>query len=310
MLNELNIRIFLSLAETLNFTEVGKMMFISQQAVSKHIAGLEKDLEVKLLLRSRNKVELTKAGLEYYNFFRTFIDQYDSLRERLCSNLPDQMQTIRIGYQNWVDFGPAPGNAMAALRQDYPDLYLLGERHSPAKLLQLLDSGALEMVLLHKRFIQNAEGFEKKALITTPMQMVLSLHNRIDGDNISLRDYRKMPVLIDAFEGESIEEAKLRARREIKPYDFDPIEIVVVPNRDSIYTAAELGRGVFFSSAMTILNESASLIRYDTPVNETLYCVWREREDSVSLARYAKLLQREYKRMEAHYLKYRNWDLQ
>lgn len=307
MLNELNVKYFLCLAETLNFTEVGKQMYISQQAVSKQIAGLEDDLGVQLLKRSRNNVELTEIGLKYYNFFRSAADQFKALQDEIQEREVGLVKTIRIGYQNWIDFGPAPGQAMAAIRQNFPDTYLLGERHEPNKLLDLLERGELDMILIHKRFIPKMDGVHKLPLITTPMQVVVSRHNRLNKPGADYHVFKREPMLLDAFEGESSAAVTMRARKESRRYGFEPKEIIEVPNRDSIYTAAELDSGIFFGSCMAVLTQSSSLVRYDTDVMETLYCVWRDKDGSRYLERYAKQLQKEYQRLEPHYLKCRDW---
>ena len=308
MINELNIKYFLCLAETLNFTEVGKQMYISQQAVSKHIASLEEDLGTQLLLRSRNRVELTENGLKYYNFFRSTVDQFHALQTEIEESQVCQPRNIRIGYQNWIDFGPVPGSAMAVLRKDFPNMYLLGERHEPSKLLDLLGRNELDMILIHKRFLPRMEGLHKLPLITTPMQVIVSRYNRLNVPGADYRVFANQPMLIDAFEGENEASVMLRARKECRRYGFSPEEIVVVPNRDSIYTAAELDRGIFFGSCMAQLSQSAALTRFDTDVLETLFCVWHGDGDRY-LERYARQLQKEYQRVEAHYLEHRNWDI-
>ena len=52
MLNEASIRCFLTVAETLSFTEAAKLMYMTQQSVSKYIAKLEEDLGFQLFIRS------------------------------------------------------------------------------------------------------------------------------------------------------------------------------------------------------------------------------------------------------------------
>lgn len=307
MINETNVRYFLRLAETLNFTEVGKQMYISQQAVSKQIAGLEEDLGVQLFNRTRNSVELTEAGLKYYHFFRSVSEQFEKLQSSIRPGRDGEMRTIRLGYQNWLDFGPAPGTAMAALREDLPDLYLLGERHDPSKLMDLLDRGDLDMVLIHKRFLPQMEGYHKLPLITTPMQLVVSRNNRLNAEGADYRVFRNQPMLIDALEGEDNLAVTMRAHRECRRYGFEPSEIVIVPNRDSIYTAAELDRGIFFGSCMMVTTQSSTLVRYDTDVMETLYCVWRGGTGDRCLERYARQLQKEYRLLEPGYLEHRDW---
>lgn len=48
MINDLMIKSFLALTDTLNFTNAAKRLYLSQQAVSKHIAKLEDELECQL----------------------------------------------------------------------------------------------------------------------------------------------------------------------------------------------------------------------------------------------------------------------
>ena len=62
MLHENKIKCFLSLAETRNFTMTASLLYLSQQAVSKNIIGLEEDLGMKLFTRTSRSVELTPAG--------------------------------------------------------------------------------------------------------------------------------------------------------------------------------------------------------------------------------------------------------
>ena len=123
MLNELNIRIFLCLAETLSFTETGNKMFMSQQAVSKHIENIEKELNTRLFFRTRSVVRLTENGTEYYNFFRNFIDKYDKLRNQVHDFTDNDVTTIKLGCMNWLDFGRPPGEAMSLLRKKNPSTF-------------------------------------------------------------------------------------------------------------------------------------------------------------------------------------------
>ena len=306
MLNDLNIRIFLSLGETLNFTEVGRRMFISQQAVSKHIAQMEDDLDTKLFVRSRNRVELTTDGIKYYSFFREMVDRMDELR----SAKPEKSnvrRTLHIGYQNWLDYGPGLNCAMDELRKTYPEVDQLAEMQNPKKLIQLLDNDSFDMILIFKRFLPVSEGFQKLALITAPMQLVVSKSFAMPDEDLDPYEYYKdFPVLIDCFKGEKDDEAILRCRRECRNYKFSPARVIPLPNRDSVSASAEIGTGIFFSSAMAM--NSNTLARYDSQGSDTLYCVWKDHEDSDVLEKYARALQKEYKKRTESFLKNRSWN--
>ncbi len=53
---------FLVLSQTLNFSGAAKKLFMTQSALSRHIAELEEELGVKVLERSTHSVRLTQSG--------------------------------------------------------------------------------------------------------------------------------------------------------------------------------------------------------------------------------------------------------
>jgi DNA-binding transcriptional LysR family regulator len=56
------IECFLEVAQRLNFTEAANRLYISQQGLSRQIAALEKELELKLFDRTTREVRLTRSG--------------------------------------------------------------------------------------------------------------------------------------------------------------------------------------------------------------------------------------------------------
>lgn len=62
------LRYFLKAAETLNFTDAAKQMYITQSTLSQQIKQLETELNVLLFDRIGKKVFLTEAGNEFLPF--------------------------------------------------------------------------------------------------------------------------------------------------------------------------------------------------------------------------------------------------
>ena len=61
-MDEFRLKVFISAAQHLSFTRCAKEMYISQPAVSKHIAELEKGYGLPLFERVGTKLALTPAG--------------------------------------------------------------------------------------------------------------------------------------------------------------------------------------------------------------------------------------------------------
>lgn len=71
-MNQLNY--FISVAQTLNFTEAAKRNGITQPSISHHINELEKQLGARLFLRDRRSVTLTDAGREFLPYAMEIVE--------------------------------------------------------------------------------------------------------------------------------------------------------------------------------------------------------------------------------------------
>lgn len=61
-MDDFRLKVFLTAARTLSFTRTAEALYVSQPAVSKHIAELESRYKVQLFFRRGSRLELTDAG--------------------------------------------------------------------------------------------------------------------------------------------------------------------------------------------------------------------------------------------------------
>ncbi len=61
-MNTTQIKCFLAVAETLNFTKAANQLFISQPGLSRQIVSLERELNTLLFIRDKHTVRLTPAA--------------------------------------------------------------------------------------------------------------------------------------------------------------------------------------------------------------------------------------------------------
>ena len=116
------LRYFVRLAETLNFSEAAKTLCITQSTLSQQIKQLEQELDTQLLLRTSRSVALTEAGDELLPYARrTLIDaeectaRISDLKNVLCG-------TLNIGVT--YSFGPMLTETLVSFMKVYPHVKL------------------------------------------------------------------------------------------------------------------------------------------------------------------------------------------
>lgn len=82
-MDNVQLKNFVTLAQTLNFSAVAKQEFISQPALTKQINRLEEELGVRLFDRSRHGVSLTFAGEQFYKHARDILDEIEKAHNHM-----------------------------------------------------------------------------------------------------------------------------------------------------------------------------------------------------------------------------------
>lgn len=93
-----HLREFAYLAETLSFAATARHFFLGASVVSKHIAAMEEDLQVKLFDRSARGVFLTEDGEAFYRDIRSVVDAYDRALSNLKARRANINLCLRVGY--------------------------------------------------------------------------------------------------------------------------------------------------------------------------------------------------------------------
>jgi LysR family transcriptional regulator, positive regulator for ilvC len=81
-----SLTVFLSVAETLNFSRSSELLHLSVSAVSRTIQRLEEELGLPLLERDNRSTRLTGAGAEFREYARNSVAQWQQLRRKLGSD--------------------------------------------------------------------------------------------------------------------------------------------------------------------------------------------------------------------------------
>lgn len=100
------IRYFLALADTLNFTRASERSFISQPALTKAIQRLEETVGGRLFERTKNAVQLTGLGSVMLPNFRQIYNSANQAREQADRFTCGQAAQVRVGVMCTINIEP------------------------------------------------------------------------------------------------------------------------------------------------------------------------------------------------------------
>lgn len=141
------IRHFLAVAETLNFTRAAELCNITQPALTRSIQGLESKLGGKLVNRERRNTHLTEFGRLMEPYFRTIQGQMMSARTAAEAFRSAGRGALRIGAMCTI--GPKlVANLVARYARTYPDIEIDLAALPLAPLSEQLSAGKMDIALL------------------------------------------------------------------------------------------------------------------------------------------------------------------
>lgn len=97
------IRYFLAVADTLNFTRASERSFVSQPALTKAIQRLEEAIGGRLFDRTKNSVQLTELGRGMLPTFRQICESANHAREQARRLMRERKEVVRVGVMCTID---------------------------------------------------------------------------------------------------------------------------------------------------------------------------------------------------------------
>ncbi|WP_019153508.1 LysR family transcriptional regulator [Robertmurraya massiliosenegalensis] len=92
------LKCFLKVCETKNLTKAAKELFITQQALSRTINNIEKQMGMKLFYRNSRGVTLTDFGEFLYSKADELIKQFDQFHEEIHRKVESEQKRLKVGF--------------------------------------------------------------------------------------------------------------------------------------------------------------------------------------------------------------------
>ena len=173
-----HLRAFVAVAEELNFTRAAERLHLAQQAVSKSVAQLERELGVALLQRTTREVSLTAAGAALLASGRELLAAADAAFSAAQAIGGGTAGLVRVGVSPAI--GPSTREEVARLLRDgAPDLSVSIREVRPGDIAPALRDRTLDVVLA--RTAPSAPEVDSASLRPTPVVLLVPRGHRLAG---------------------------------------------------------------------------------------------------------------------------------
>lgn len=142
----------LDLARTLNFTQTARNRFITQPALSRHIAAFEAEIDVQVFNRQQHGVKLTEEGAVVVKRLQSVVDAYDAFLESVDIVKDGYRERLRVGYLVAAS-RPFIAHASALFEKRFPNVYVEYDPMSPRDIRDALREGRIDLAFTADTFI-------------------------------------------------------------------------------------------------------------------------------------------------------------
>ena len=138
---------FSVLARERSFTRAAESLHITQQSLSSHIAGLEKELNCQLVVR-RIPLELTYAGQTFLSYAEELRRTQHAMQQEFCDISENQKGELRVGIAFTRGRAVMP-HLIVSFQQKYPNVEVTLMEGSNDALQKLLADGDIDLAVAH-----------------------------------------------------------------------------------------------------------------------------------------------------------------
>ena len=257
---------FARVAEAKSFSEAAKILYLTQPTVSAHVASLEKELGVCLLMRSTKEVSLTEEGEILYDYAMQMLELEQQIRERFGSRKKEGA-VLRIAASTLPSQYLLP-EIMVRFRERYPGVRL--------RVMETDSTGAVEQILSRRADIGFAGTvLEEKQCVYIPFYqdelVVIIPGEGLEGPESAAETaawIRRMPVILRE-EGSGTRKEAQRLLRQMG-IELSELNIVAsIQNQETIKRSVRNGMGISILSRLAAEDEIRSGVLRAVPLGET-----------------------------------------
>ena len=180
------LRYFVQVARDLHFGRAAESLDITQPALSKQIRVLESKLGIELFIRTKRKVELTKAGEVFLTQAQQLLQQADAAVRQAKHTALGKLGKLNIGFTSTAAYTILP-DLIRCFRASYPQVEVEMLELCTEAQVKALNRGEIDLGFLHPPI--DSRGLKLYPILSEEFVVVLPKeHDLIFQESLSLSD--------------------------------------------------------------------------------------------------------------------------
>lgn len=190
------LKYFVTVAKTLNFSEAARRLYITQGTLSQQIKQLEDELGSQLFARTSHSVTLTEAGEELLPLAQNALAASDVCRDKMTDLRKALSGTLSIGVTH--SFSALLTDTVKDFLKKYPGVKLNIFYKTASELMEMVRKKEVDLSLAFKP-IMEYDDIESEILFKTELSAVMRRdHPLADRKSLTMDDVEKHGVVLPA----------------------------------------------------------------------------------------------------------------
>ena len=245
------LRYFLKVAETLNFSEASRKLYITQSTLSQQISHLEQEIGMPLFERNSHEVYLTEAGKEMLPFAQQAVNSASACLDHM--NDLKEMLTGELNIGVTFSFSNIMAETLIAFMHTYPNVKLNIVYRSLPELMDGLKKRDLDLVLAFKP-LKKDKAIDSRAIFSNRLAAIVNENHPLARQtSIRLADLERYDLILPSM--------GLQARNAFEHLiEGKELNFKIMVEVNNVNFIFDLLRR---SNLVTILSESTPLLQHD-----------------------------------------------
>lgn len=187
---------FVHLAETLSYSRTAELLYITQPTVTHQIKTLEDELDLKLFIRTKRKVELTPAGISFYNDTKDILIRTSIAITKAKNYAQNFDSNLSICYDGNIDVTYLP-NILSTFKEKFPHVHLYLKAADFKEKINLFTNHNVDLIFTVKESIQDISNIDYSELFTGKFVCILpKAHSLSYKKSLKIDDLRSQSLIL------------------------------------------------------------------------------------------------------------------